>query len=185
MTKPGRRRQRKNPKKIDWIYFEYNQIYRGDKMVNKNQQELSVKKSRQKVILELIQSGKYKKQEEIADELIKRGFTAVQGTVSRDIKELKIIKDVDNTYCISNETHQEIHRSELQKLILEDTPNYYSNVAFHYMDMDKGKASIYAFHLQQAFPDVILDVTIGMTSLTLLINMDAETEDFFNLVDNI
>ena len=151
-------------------------------MINNNQQELSVKEKRQKVILELIQSGGYKKQDEIADELIKRGFTAVQGTVSRDIKELKIIKDANNNYCITNETRQEMHRNELQKLLKEHSSSYYKNIAFHYMKMEKGKASVYAFHLQQAFPDVVLDITISMDSLILLINMDADTDSFFNMI---
>ncbi|NRD77320.1 hypothetical protein HPT25_07385 [Bacillus sp. BRMEA1] len=154
-------------------------------MINNNQQELSVKKMRQKAILEIIQSGKYEKQEEIVDELVKRGFTTVQGTVSRDIKELKIIKDEDDIYCITTETRQEMHRNELQKLLKENSTNYYKNINFHYMKVEKGKASLYAFHLQEAFPDIILDVTIGVDSLVILINKDAETDEFRNTISNI
>lgn len=149
------------------------------------QLELSEKEKRQKVILELIQTGKYRKQEEIVDELIKRNFTAVQGTVSRDIREMNIVKGDDGSYSITNETIQDMHRSELQKLLHGNESTYYKNVVYHYMKVEKGKASVYAFHLQQAFPDVILGITIGLDTLVILINMDAETDDFFNMIYGI
>lgn len=154
-------------------------------MTDDKQLEQSEKEKRQKAIIELIQSGKYRKQSEIVDELINKDFTAVQGTVSRDIKEMRIVKGEDGSYCITNETLQDMHRNELQRFIKENPPTYYKNISFHYIKVEKGKASSLAFHLQQAFPDVVLDVTVGMDSLYLTVNMDAETDDFFNTISNI
>lgn len=154
-------------------------------MTNDKQLEQSEKEKRQKAILELIQSGEYRKQTEIVDELINRNFTAVQGTVSRDIKEMRIVKGEDGSYRITDETLQDMHRNELQRLLEDSPPTYYENIALHYMKVEKGKASSFAFHLQQAFPDVVLDVTVSMDSLYLTINMDADTGNFFHTISNI
>lgn len=54
-----------------------------------------MKKKRQKVILELISSQIIITQEELQDALKEKGFNVTQATVSRDIKELRIVKALD------------------------------------------------------------------------------------------
>lgn len=51
-----------------------------------------MKSSRQVAILEIINNQAVETQEELAEELGKRGFRVTQATVSRDIKEMKLIK---------------------------------------------------------------------------------------------
>ncbi len=51
-----------------------------------------MKAKRQKKILELIEKYEVETQEELTQLLIKNGFTATQATVSRDIKELRLVK---------------------------------------------------------------------------------------------
>lgn len=51
-----------------------------------------MKNKRQEVILELIERYEIQKQEELIQLLLERGFTATQATVSRDIRELKLMK---------------------------------------------------------------------------------------------
>ncbi len=51
-----------------------------------------MKSARQIAILELITERSIETQEELADALRKRGFQVTQATVSRDIKELRLIK---------------------------------------------------------------------------------------------
>ncbi|MDK2835423.1 MAG: transcriptional regulator of arginine metabolism [Thermosediminibacterales bacterium] len=46
-------------------------------------------------ILEIIRSKPIETQEELAEELKKQGFNVTQATVSRDIKELRLIKVLD------------------------------------------------------------------------------------------
>ena len=55
-----------------------------------------MKVSRHSKILELINSMDIETQEELADILKKSGFDVTQATVSRDIKELKLIKVMGN-----------------------------------------------------------------------------------------
>lgn len=52
-----------------------------------------MKSQRQAKILEIISSSNVETQEQLLDELQKAGFSATQATISRDIKELRIVKE--------------------------------------------------------------------------------------------
>lgn len=54
-----------------------------------------MKISRHAKILEIIESNPTETQEELAEELKKNGYNITQATVSRDIKELKLVKVLD------------------------------------------------------------------------------------------
>ncbi|MBO5407892.1 MAG: arginine repressor [Clostridia bacterium] len=62
-----------------------------------------MKKRRQDDLLSLIHREKIKTQEELTERLIQMGYTVTQATISRDIKELKIVKTTDENgeicYC--------------------------------------------------------------------------------------
>ena len=51
-----------------------------------------MKTSRQEEILQIIESHEIETQEELANQLRTRGYKVTQATVSRDIKELRLIK---------------------------------------------------------------------------------------------
>ena len=51
-----------------------------------------MKSSRQVTILEIINAKSIETQEELAAELRQRGYQATQATISRDIKELRLVK---------------------------------------------------------------------------------------------
>ena len=52
-----------------------------------------MKRARQTEILNIIQSVNVETQEQLLDELRARGYSATQATISRDIKELHLIKE--------------------------------------------------------------------------------------------
>ncbi|MBQ8587429.1 MAG: arginine repressor [Oscillospiraceae bacterium] len=54
-----------------------------------------MKNSRQKKILELIAAKSIETQEQLLQELTEAGFKCTQATISRDIKELRIVKSLD------------------------------------------------------------------------------------------
>ena len=62
-----------------------------------------MKSKRHSKIIEIIKSTAIETQEELAEELKKAGFDVTQATVSRDIKNLKLVKKQDNKghyrYC--------------------------------------------------------------------------------------
>jgi transcriptional regulator of arginine metabolism len=59
-----------------------------------------MKVRRQKKILEIVKNSQISTQSELAEELTKAGFKVTQATVSRDIKELRLVKvsQGDNSY---------------------------------------------------------------------------------------
>ncbi|MDD6308348.1 MAG: arginine repressor [Clostridia bacterium] len=58
-----------------------------------------MKQGRQGTILEIVKEMCIKTQEDLSDELIRRGFDVTQATVSRDIKELRIVKKQTGGGC--------------------------------------------------------------------------------------
>src|SRR5699024_8803195 len=55
--------------------------------------EAKMKKyTRQRIILDLIESVEIETQEELGDYLLKKGIEITQATISRDIKELRLVK---------------------------------------------------------------------------------------------
>ncbi|MCD7796910.1 MAG: arginine repressor [Clostridiales bacterium] len=55
-----------------------------------------MKKRRHAKILELINSGEIETQEELQSLLYKAGFEVTQATISRDIKELRLVKELSD-----------------------------------------------------------------------------------------
>jgi transcriptional regulator of arginine metabolism len=58
--------------------------------------EIKMKHNRHIKILSIIQDRQIHTQEELADALIAEGYNVTQATVSRDIKDLKLIKETNN-----------------------------------------------------------------------------------------
>lgn len=53
-----------------------------------------MKNARQSEILNIVQNVEVETQEQLLDELRARGFSATQATISRDIKELRLVKEL-------------------------------------------------------------------------------------------
>ncbi len=56
-----------------------------------------MKSARQMEILSIIQTVDVETQEQLLDELKRRGFTATQATISRDIKQLRLVKELSHS----------------------------------------------------------------------------------------
>ena len=68
-----------------------------------------LKQKRHFKILEIIKEKAIETQEELAKELRKEGFNVTQATVSRDIKELRLIKLHETTNNIVMQSLKELH----------------------------------------------------------------------------
>lgn len=78
-----------------------------------------MKKTRQKLILELIDSCPVATQEDLLVKLAERGYDVTQATVSRDVKELRLIKTLgeDGEY-----------RYSVEKATTEDTASKFNAI---------------------------------------------------------
>ena len=57
---------------------------------------LLLKKTRHKVILDLIEQQDVATQDELLELLLERGYSVTQATVSRDVKKLGLVKSFEN-----------------------------------------------------------------------------------------
>ncbi len=53
-----------------------------------------MKSARQQVILDIIANNEVEKQHQLIEKLVERGFATTQATISRDIKELHLVKEL-------------------------------------------------------------------------------------------
>lgn len=82
-----------------------------------------MKQSRQQTILELIAQQEVETQEQLLTLLRDRGFHTTQATISRDIKELKLVKELDSAgryrYTRSARNGEGEHDLRLQNIFRE------------------------------------------------------------------
>ena len=87
-----------------------------------------MKFKRQAAILEIISSNEIKTQEELSEHLRERGFNTTQATISRDIKELRIVKELTSLgtyrYTASNKEVGGTFSSRLNTIFKECITSY-------------------------------------------------------------
>ena len=82
-----------------------------------------MKSSRQEEILRIIENTEIETQEDLANELRGRGYAVTQATVSRDIKELRLIKVSGRTsaYCYARPGRHESAMNDRMIRLLSDS----------------------------------------------------------------
>ena len=83
-----------------------------------------MKTTRQEEILEIIENNEIETQEELANRLRERGYKVTQATVSRDIKELRLIKisGRQSTYCYARPgRHEAVTNDRMIRLLSDST----------------------------------------------------------------
>ena len=82
-----------------------------------------MKDARQAEIVKIIQSEDVETQDQLLDLLRQRGFSATQATISRDIKELRMVKELSRSggyrYTLSGRKHSEAVDSRLRTIFKE------------------------------------------------------------------
>ena len=77
-----------------------------------------MKYKRQAAILRIVKEKKIRTHEQLIDELTAEGFKVTQATVSRDIKELGLIKepsDIGSVYAVSIHNHP-VHERKIRSI---------------------------------------------------------------------
>ena len=72
-----------------------------------------MKKTRQNAILSLIRDNVIETQEELIEKLAEKGYIVTQSTISRDIKELKLIKTASDDGRYKYATESKIGRAHV------------------------------------------------------------------------
>ena len=87
-----------------------------------------MKKDRQSVILRIIESTDIETQNHLIEELAKAGIESTQATVSRDIKELHLVKELtplgSYRYVASRKPDSHNHTARLKAIFRESVASY-------------------------------------------------------------
>jgi transcriptional regulator of arginine metabolism len=105
-----------------------------------------MKQKRHFKIREIIREKPVETQEELAEELRKEGFNVTQATVSRDIKELRLIKVLrDNEhYCYAEPERTSLSSDRLLKIFKESIISFASSENLIVIKTSSGTASAVA-----------------------------------------
>ena len=88
-----------------------------------------MKNSRQKIILDIISNNSVETQNQLIDALQEKGVFSTQATISRDIKELRLVKQLmpDGNYRYAVSSNVAVaHNEKLQKIFKESVVSYAS-----------------------------------------------------------
>lgn len=133
-------------------------------------------KRRQTALTKIIETQQIDKQETLVRELKRLSFEQVsQSTVSRDIKELGIVKDpVSGFYSLSEQARLLRQRERLERAILEDVEGIFSVVGFFAIRTSPGHARSTAVVIEKSYPNEVVGTIAGEDS-ALIIVKDGDT----------
>ena len=87
-----------------------------------------MKPGRQSVILDIIQHQNIETQRQLQDALLERGVKSTQATLSRDIKDMRLVKELGPNgsyrYTVSGRAEEDDARQRLQKIVRESVVSY-------------------------------------------------------------
>lgn len=117
----------------------------------------STKRDRQTKLLNIVEAEELFDQEALAAALRDAGFkNATQTMVSRDLKELGIVKEKEKAYRLSEPSSQLLARQELADQLQRRKENIYPSVSTFLVKIKPGYAQSIATLLKEAYPDEIL-----------------------------
>lgn len=132
-----------------------------------------MKAVRQHKILEIIRRQHIKTQEELSTELKKSGYNVTQATVSRDIKELGLVKVTleNNEFCYARQGENRLPRSEerLKRLFLDSVVGLNSSENLVIIKTNPGGAQGVASAIDQAGWDEIIGTVGGDDTILVVV----------------
>lgn len=87
-----------------------------------------MKPGRQSVILDIITHENIETQRQLQEALLARGVKSTQATLSRDIKDMRLVKELGANgsyrYTVSGKSEEDDSRQRLQKIVRESVVSY-------------------------------------------------------------
>lgn len=125
-----------------------------------------MKNKRQEVIVDLIQNNILTTQDELQEALQKLGFVVTQSTVSRDIKELRIVKSQDKNgvyrYQIATRNNDAVRdRNHFEEMFGKSCIDVVYSMNTVVVKCYAGMASSVCVALENLFSDIILGSLAG------------------------
>jgi len=140
------------------------------------------KPARERTILEIVSGHPVGTQEELAQELRRRGTAVTQATVSRDVKRLGLVKVADATgayrYAIPNGAAVPTTSSEenLRNAFREFVTGLASGEAFFVVQTLPGRANAVAIAIDQARRPELVGTIAGDDAILVMVRKSGDRE---------
>lgn len=138
-----------------------------------------MKGKRQEAILTLIKEKVCLTQEDLQNGLEELGFNVTQSTVSRDIRELKLVKGRDeqgNYRYLSNKPQSSKDHSHFKELFSRSAKSVVYSLNNVVVKCDAGMASSVCVGLDEMFGDVMLGSLAGDDTVIIVTASEAESQ---------
>lgn len=148
----------------------------------------SLKNKRQKEILEIIKQKVVLTQEDLQNELLLLGYNVTQSTVSRDIKELKLIKSHDsygNYRYISNQNSSKYSQSHYREMFVKAVKTIDFAINNVVINCYPGMASSACVALDEMFHDMMLGSLAGDDTIIVVTKSEQHSINLVNELNNI
>ncbi len=144
-----------------------------------------MKRKRQQKILEIIANNIVLTQDDIQNFLLAAGFKVTQSTVSRDIKELRLIKghDAAGNYCyVSNEYHDTDKQaySHYREIVARYTTSVDYAINDVVVKCVSGMASSVCVAIDAIFNDMMLGTIAGDDTIFIVTHSEPEALQLTN-----
>ncbi|AYO30693.1 MAG: transcriptional regulator of arginine metabolism [Thermoanaerobacteraceae bacterium] len=146
-----------------------------------------MKAKRHMKIREIIKEKPIETQEELAEELRKQGFNVTQATVSRDIKELRLIKVLrDNEhYCYAEPDRSAFISDKLLRMLRESIISIASSENLIVIKTLSGTASAAAEAIDGLNWDEIIGTIAGDNTILVVASAKSAVKDIVEKFENI
>ena len=147
-----------------------------------------MKNKRQKEILKIIKQKVVLTQDDLQKELLLLGYNVTQSTVSRDIKELKLVKGHDslgNYRYISNQNNSQYTKSHYRDMFVKAVKTIDYAVNNVVINCYSGMASSACVALDEMFHDMMLGSLAGDDTIIVVTKSEQHSKQLVEELNNI
>lgn len=148
-----------------------------------------MKTARQNVILQLISERDIETQSQLIDALAERGVSSTQATLSRDIKDLQLVKELGESgkyrYVVSGKSKSNDYEMRLRKIFRESVVSF--NIAQNIIVIKTlpGLASAACSTLDNIHIENLVGTLAGDDTAFLAMKSSAAAEEFCNEIEGM
>ena len=148
-----------------------------------------MKSSRQEKIRELIQNGNIETQEDLAEALEKAGFTVTQATVSRDIKQMMLIKVPDAAggyrYAYPSDRGSMLSQGRMERTLKDAVVSMKNGENIVVLKTMPGTAPSVAFVIDYSKWPEVLGTVAGDDTIFVAIDKTSDAKIFLKRIQKI
>ena len=148
-----------------------------------------MKNSRQNLILQIISEQNIETQGQLIEALASHGVTSTQATLSRDIRELHLIKELGSNgkhhYVVSGKAKNNDHEQRLRKIFRESVTSYTVAQNIIVIKTLPGLANAACATLDSMHIDTLAGTLAGDDTAFLAMLSNKAAEDFCHEIDEM